>query len=56
VTVHADATVALPLLVSALSASAVDALAARKPMRFDLSGHVISVNGRPFPEARFGAR
>jgi deoxyhypusine synthase len=56
VTVHADATVALPLLVSALSASAGQTLAARKPLRFDLSGSVISVNGRPFPEARFEAR
>jgi deoxyhypusine synthase len=56
VTVHVDATVALPLLVSALSASAGQTLAARKPLRFDLSGSVISVNGRPFPEARFEAR
>ena len=56
VTVHADATIALPLLVSALTASAGPALAARKPLRFDLSGPVIAVNGRPFPEARFEAR
>ena len=56
VTVHADATIALPLLVSALSTSAAATLAARKPMRFDLSGPVMSVNGRPFPEARFEAR
>jgi deoxyhypusine synthase len=56
VTVHADATIALPVLVSALSASASAALAARKPMRFDLSGPTMSVNGRPFPEARFEAR
>src|SRR6185369_11423561 len=38
VTVHADATIALPLLVSALSASARDVLAARKPIVFDPSG------------------
>jgi deoxyhypusine synthase len=56
VTVHADATIALPLLVSALSASAGPALAARKLLRFDPSGRVMSVNGRPFPEARFEAR
>jgi deoxyhypusine synthase len=56
VTVHADATIALPLLVSALSTSAAATLAARKPLRFDLSGHVMSVNGRPFPEERFEAR
>jgi deoxyhypusine synthase len=56
VTVHADATVALPLLVSALASSGAAALAARKPMRFDLSGHVMAVNGRPFPAERFEAR
>ena len=56
VTVHADATIAVPLLVSALAASARDTLASRKPMRFDLSGATMAVNGRPFPEARFEAR
>jgi len=56
VTVQADATIALPLLVSALAASAQPALASRKPMRFDLSGATMAVNGRPFPEARFEAR
>ena len=56
VTVHADATVALPLLVSALASSARDVLAARKPLRFDLSGPVMAVDGRLFPEARFEAR
>ena len=55
VTVHADATLALPLLVSALASSSSDALAARKPMRFDLSGRVMAVEGRPLPE-RFEAR
>src|SRR4051812_40338050 len=52
VTVHADATIALPLLVSALSSKAGQTLASRKPLRFDLSGRVMSVNGRPFPEVR----
>jgi len=56
VTVHADATIALPLLVSALSASARDTLAARKPIVFDPSGPTMAVNGRPFPPARFEAR
>ena len=56
VTVHADATIALPLLVSALAASAATALAARKPLRFDLSGPVMTIGGRPLPEARFEAR
>ncbi|HEX4565689.1 MAG TPA: deoxyhypusine synthase family protein, partial [Vicinamibacterales bacterium] len=56
VTVQADATIALPVLVSALAASARDALAGRKPIRFDLSGPIMAVNGRPFPQARFEAR
>jgi deoxyhypusine synthase len=56
VTVHADATLALPLLVSALAASARDALAARKPIQCDLSGQTMAVNGRPFPPSRFEAR
>ena len=47
VTVHADATIALPLLASAL-AGAQSALAAGKPMRFDLSGPIMAADGRPF--------
>lgn len=56
VTVHADATLALPILVTALATSARETLAARKPLRFDLSGPVMAVDGRPFPQARFEAR
>jgi deoxyhypusine synthase len=56
VTVHADATIALPLLVSALAGSAAETLAARKPMRFELGGATMAANGRPFPPARFEAR
>jgi deoxyhypusine synthase len=56
VTVQSDATIALPLLVSALAASARDTLARRKPMQFDLSGPTMAANGRPFPHARFEAR
>ena len=56
VTVHSDATIALPLLVSALAGGARDTLARRKPMQFDLSGPTMAVNGRPFPHARFEAR
>ena len=56
VTVHADVTLALPLLASALASSAQELLDARKPPRFDLSGRVMVVNGRPLPEARFEAR
>jgi deoxyhypusine synthase len=53
VTVHADVTIALPLLVSALARSARGTLSARKPLRFDLSGPVMAIEGRPLPQARF---
>jgi deoxyhypusine synthase len=56
VTVHADATLALPLLVCALADSARDSLAARRPMQFELSGPAMAVEGRPLPLARFEAR
>jgi deoxyhypusine synthase len=56
VTVHADATVALPLLVSALASSARETLAKRQRLRFDLSGPIMAVEGRPFPKLRFEAR
>jgi deoxyhypusine synthase len=56
VTVHADATIALPILVSALAGSAADTLARRTPMSFDLTGPTMSANGRPFPSARFEVR
>jgi deoxyhypusine synthase len=56
VTVHADVTVVLPLLVSALATSARDALAARKPLRFEISGPVMAVEDKPFPKTRFEAR
>jgi deoxyhypusine synthase len=56
VTVHADATIALPLLVSALATSAGEALGGRKPIRFDLSGPVMGIEGRPFPSARYDTR
>jgi deoxyhypusine synthase len=56
VTVHADATIAVPLLVSALAASAREALTSRKPTRFDVSGPIMGADGRPFPHARFEER
>ena len=56
VTVHADATIAVPLLVSALADSAAETLAARKPIAFELSGPTMAVDGQPFPPARFEAR
>jgi deoxyhypusine synthase len=56
VTVHADVTIALPVLASALVTGAGATLAARRPPRFDLSGPVMAVEGRPLPEARFEER
>ena len=56
ITVHADVTIALPLLVSALESSARDTLATRNRLRFDLSGPVMAIDGRPLPKARFEAR
>lgn len=56
VTVHADVTMALPVLVSALATSASEVLAARRLLQFDLSGPVMAVDGRPFPPARYEVR
>jgi deoxyhypusine synthase len=56
VTVHADVTIALPLLVSALESSAHDTLTTRKLLRFDLAGPVMAIDGRALPDARFEAR
>ena len=56
VTVHADVTIALPILVSALAHSARDTLAARSPLQFDLSGPIMAVQGQPLPLARYEER
>ena len=56
VTVHADATIALPLIASALATSAVQILAARQRVCFDLAGRTMAVDGRPLPQDRFEAR
>ena len=56
VTVHADATIALPIIATGLATSAAAVLAARRPIQFDLSGPAMSVDGRPFVPARFEAR
>ena len=50
VTVHADVTLALPLLASALATSARERLEARRPARFDIDTRVMSVDGVPLPE------
>ncbi len=56
VTVHADATIALPLLATALESSAREELARRKPIQFCLESPVLSIDGRPIPQFRFEAR
>jgi deoxyhypusine synthase len=56
VTVHADATVALPLLVSALATTVGDRLERRPRPVFDVSGPVISVDGRPLADGRYEER
>ncbi len=53
VTVNADVTLALPILASALAASARDALAARRPPAFELDGHALVVDGEPLLVDRF---
>ena len=55
VTVHADVTIALPLLASALDASARETLGKRKPLQFCLDGPVLSIDGKPIPQFRFEA-
>lgn len=49
VTVHADATLALPLLVSGLASSARSVLEARRPPTFKLSQQAMIVDGIPLP-------
>ena len=56
VTVHADVTIALPLLVTALESSAGESLAKRRLLQFELGGPVLSVDGRAVPQSRFEAR
>jgi deoxyhypusine synthase len=53
VTVNADVTVALPLLIAALETSARGTLAKRKRPEFDPSGRLLVVNGRPLPDNRY---
>ena len=53
VSVQADATIALPLLASALAASAGTALARRKAPVFTLDSRVMTVDGLTVPSDRF---
>jgi deoxyhypusine synthase len=56
VTVHADATVAVPLLVTALASTSADRAARRERPAFDPSGRIISIDGEPLPDTRFEER
>ena len=53
VTVHADATLALPLLASGLATSARSALAARQPPTFELGQQALVVDGVPLPASGY---
>ena len=53
VSVHADATVALPILASALAATAPPTLARRKAPIFVLESRVMTIDGETVPTDRF---
>jgi deoxyhypusine synthase len=53
VTVQADATLALPLLVCALATSAPALLAERQPPAFVLASRTMTIDGQPAPSDRF---
>jgi deoxyhypusine synthase len=53
VTVQADVTVALPILVTALDSTAREAAGKRKRPDFDPSGRQLVMNGQPLPEHRY---
>jgi deoxyhypusine synthase len=53
VTVHADATLALPILVSALASSARELVAARARHTFDPTGRIMVIDGVPLPDERY---
>jgi deoxyhypusine synthase len=53
VSVQADATIVLPLLVSALASTAPPVLARRKPPSFTLDSRVMTINGQAVASDRF---
>jgi deoxyhypusine synthase len=53
VTVQADVTIALPILLTALETSAADAAKKRKHPEFDPSGRVLVMNGQPLADNRY---
>ena len=53
VSVQADATIALPMLVSALASTAKPLVARRRPPVFTLASRVMTIDGQPAPSDRF---
>ena len=53
VSVQCDATIALPLLASALATTSSPLLAARRRPEFTLAGRTMTVDGQPVPSERF---
>ena len=53
VTVQADVTIALPILLTALETSAAGAARKRKHPTFDPSGRVLAMNGQPLADNRY---
>jgi deoxyhypusine synthase len=53
ITVHADVTLALPLLVSALETTVHDSSQRRKRPEFDPSGRVLVMNGQPLADNKY---
>jgi deoxyhypusine synthase len=53
VSVHADATIALPLLVSALAITAPPLLKQRRMPVFTVGSHVMTIDGQTVPSERF---
>ena len=53
ISVQADATIALPLLASALATTAAPLLARRKPPVFTLASRVMTIDGLTVPYDRF---
>jgi deoxyhypusine synthase len=56
VSVQSDATIALPILASALASSASETLARRKPPAFTLASRVMTIDGQTVPSDRFEDR
>jgi deoxyhypusine synthase len=53
VTVHADVTLALPLLLTSLESTAYETSRKRKKPEFDASGRVLVMNGQPLGDNKF---